>query len=427
MEEQTTMPDNKIKVLEKRLQLFRLFFIIQLIYFFLSLPLIYYLFNAYQTTKGKKETQKEKVQIVPKSEPISFNYEPKRKFIIKGSEVIEITDVGEEVIFTNIENIEEVRLGPDGGTLHFKVVANKEDQYCANLAGKVVPDPDPSTSLSDTPPPAVPPWNYKRLGEAYTVPVCGENGRTGGYLKESNYFAFIEQRSPKEFYLIIQNLSDLTLTSIRLDPGIVNEENNFSWIKGSTSQSNGYTYYYPQADSKYTDEKLVIAIGRLIIALDVPQKRLLGTLSLIEPDYNIVLNSFWFLTQEDSPLILVESGWEGALRFQTLIDLSNNKLKVVPLVAYDQGLLGFHATRAEWKDNGVVFYFHERIDISDEAGISDDDWTRVDLDNLASQLKASGNYIDVYCTLIAEAGCFAITNTNLDRYRYTPSGNLTRF
>lgn len=383
---------------------------------------------GYQYLQLRKQIDKNRVpgieKGVEKSGPKKSNYIPERNFIVKRANIIEITDTGEEVVFENVENVENARLGPDGQTLHFKVKNRSiSNQHCANLGGKVLSNPG-MFPLDKSPAPTAPPWDYKRLGDAYTIPNCGENGLTGGFLKESNFFMFIESHNSQESYLIIENLLNSTTFSIVLDTDYLNDD-NFMWIQSFSDQLGKYSYYYPHQDAKSSNNRVVVAFGSLVLTIDTVSQRLISVMSLIPPDYDIVSDSFWFHSNENLPIIIVKSGWEGSSRLQALIDLSGNNVKVIPLNIYDKGLLGFDIDIIEWKDNGVILNIYRSINLTEKTDIELFKLSPVELDNLAKQFKNQGGYLDVFCNLVA-GGCFAISNSSLDRYEYSLGGNIIK-
>lgn len=76
---------------------------------------------------------------------------------------------GNELLFVNVKGVKEARLGPDNNTIHFKTDGSKDAKFCANLATKI----EPSSYDYPSPPPQQSPWDYQRVGHAYTIGDCG--------------------------------------------------------------------------------------------------------------------------------------------------------------------------------------------------------------------------------------------------------------
>jgi hypothetical protein len=404
----------------KKLKFFKVLTVILILYFFISLFLFFY-FIIKNKGKDSQDFRKNSSQESEQSDILSND--PK-KYIIKDSEILEVKNSEKKVLFTNAENVEEVKLGPDDKTLHFKTKENRQYGNCVILTDRVSPDPYPINSLERTPAPINPPWDYQRLGEAYTIKTCENSGKTGGYLKNSDYFVYMQKEPDMQLtlYIIGKNKQE----KIKLDSNILGNTGNL--VDEFINSDSSYVYYYPQIDAKLNDNVIIFAIGRLVLAVDVGKNKLLGSLLLNEPEYNISGNSFWFKTSENSSVVLVESGWEGFLRFEALIDVGQSRFITIPLYPHDKGVISFQIQRAVWEDeNKVLFNFYKPINISDEAGWSKiDNLADIDLEELEEQLEATGNYLEVDCRLIGEDGCFAITNKNVDKYEYTQKNGLTK-
>lgn len=353
------------------------------------------------------------------------------RFTIKGDKIFD----GSEVLFTNVENVNEVRLGPDGKTIHFKVVGDNYQAHCANLESEI------GTAFPGypSPPPTSPPWDYKEINDFATIKGC-DGHLPGGYLKNSDYFSYLKLIKGSDGFLIVENLAsgdsiEIPVGSNLLEGFFDAEERrgNSYWVLGIEGKD-GFIYHYPRVDSPPVNGKFVMAFGRLILAVDVDQQKLLGGVAMNAPDYSVVIDSFWFIASEGSPLVVVESGWEGYKRLEALLDLSEDILKIVKLNSYQESLPDISDIKTvQWEGERVLLTFYNQIDVTSEVDVDIEALNELPIEKIQeeeektkAELLQTGKYAKVFCSLEYGilTGCFAVVD--LVSYSYTPGGSLIR-
>lgn len=214
------------------------------------------------------------------------------------------------------------------------------------------------------------------------------------------------------------------------DSGKVN-----SYWGTETVGSDGQSYYYPHNDSYEVDDKLVLSFARLILAVDTNKQTFLGGFALTDPEYNVVSTSFWFHSKEMIPLVVVESGWEGVSKYNALVDLSGEKIKVEKIESLDKTGFGlFDLKKITWENGGVTLSLYAEEDVSNKVSditksiknYEDIQEIKAAEDKALARLRQDKSYYDVKCMLSPGiiAGCFAALNPVT--YYYKPGGPLQK-
>lgn len=359
------------------------------------------------------------------------------EYRLSGSEVIKVTNGQSTVLFNDVEGVSNIRLGPDSKTLHFKVIGNNPNQlyYCANLEEKNGSTPTDYPS----PPPNQPPWDFKRLGNAYTIKGCEGDG----YLVNSNYFVYLQLRNSQEGVVYYEDLVSGKKGQVSVPADLLSgfndgssEKMNSYWGQ-SIAGKDGYQYYYPHRDVK-VDNKLVLAFARLIVAIDIPTNKFVGGkgFSYQDSDFLIVGTSFKFLNEKSLPFIIIEASWEGPAVFAGLIDVSGNDFKIVKLAYLDKRpIYDFNIQPAIWENDKLLLNFtdFEELKIPDNYLEGKDILKMQDteIDSLGRQLEniimARGGYQQVKCEL--RAGMYSPSCVALKQvlhYQYTAGQGLVR-
>lgn len=362
------------------------------------------------------------------------------------SEVSFVKLVGNQVIddhgivFNNVTGVEKVRLGPDKKSFHFKVnIGEKWPTRCITTG--------PNWHYAVATPSSTRPWDYKNLGPG--IPHNCTDVNSSGYLINSNYFVYLKAKFPDDGRLIIEDLLQEKVVNLPVDrvdlkgffDGIHSAPLGRAasyWTDGIKGDD-GYTYFYPQNDAELINGKLIVAVGRLVLAADILKEKLILALPLVEPDYNIISTAFWFLGEKGSPVVVVEAGWEGWQGLQALVDLSGSAAKVINLRNLSKGGLNFFDTKlASWQDGKVVLTLFNTVEIAEqEAGVNKDKINSLNEANDESGIKAeeiiaktrlmkSNKYKDVWCNLSfgMYSGCWGMINYT--QYQYVPGGSLEK-
>lgn len=366
-----------------------------------------------------------------------------KEFQLSSSEVIRKINGQNSVLFKNVEGVSEIRLGPDGKSLHFKPIGKPKrgQQYCANLEEKDKPAP----SSYPSPPPNQPPWDFKTITHAYTISWCGGNN-VNGYLINSNYFAYLQLVNPEKGYVIYEDLISGKKNQVQIDTNLLyglNDTNtkraNSYWIRGIIGKDS-YTYYYPHQDIKIND-KLFLAFGRLIAAINTSDNYLVGGKGFslyTDQDFGIVIDSFHFINEKSLPFVIIESVWEGPSIFSALIDIANDQFKIVKLANLDKrSLVDFGIEPVVWEDNSILFNFLDFEDITKQLP---KDYINIDfitkLSNIEIEqlnrkaeeiLSTGGKYKSIKCNLGPGIGggiCDGLKE--VIHYRYSSSQGLVK-
>lgn len=360
-------------------------------------------------------------------------YPQNRKFLVEGSELFEVTDSDKNLLFENLDNVQEARIGPDGTTIHFKRSSYQSYHgYCAQLVESVVPVyyPYPYSGIKD-PAPRKAPWDFQKIGDAYTIPDCGEF-RAGGYLEESDYFAYIELKG-KEGYLVIEELDSNKAFWYKLDEKYITGLEAKDGVPGIyevvpiEDTNTGSKYVYAQAGTYLGGGKLIAAFGRLILVVDTQRGKLIGELPLVGAEYDVALNAFGLITEGQAPSIVVVSGfWEGYISLQTILDVSDGKLKVFGLRDVFKPIFAFgNAQMLEWGKDSVIIRNYKVIDDTPED-FYDNTGNPEGLSGVQERLIKEKGYLDAFCSELF-SGCKAVREDSVDsEYRYTREEGLVK-
>lgn len=357
------------------------------------------------------------------------------EYRLAGSEVIKVNGQS-NVLFKNVEGVSGVRLGPDGKTLHFKLTGKFEAgrYYCGNLEEKDVLAPTDYPS----PPPNQPPWDFKRLGHAYTIRGCEGDG----YLANSDLFVYLQLRGSQEGDIHYEDLASGKKGQVAVPADLLSgfdnsspEKMNDYWSQGITG-IDGYRYYYPHQDV-IVDNKLVLAFARLIVALDIQKNKFIGGrgISYQDSDFPIIGTSFYFLNEKSLPFIIIEGRWEGPPIFAGLIDVSGNDFKIIKLASLDKrSIFDFGIQPAAWENDRLLFNFADFEGLKIPDSYLNKDLTQVqdvEIDNLNRQLEnvfmGKSGYEQVKCEL--RPGMYTAACEGLKQvlhYQYTANQGLVR-
>jgi hypothetical protein len=363
------------------------------------------------------------------------------EYKIFGNQVSKVINGQESVLFQNVSNVTQVRLGPDGRTIHFKVEKSdffkKPQELCADLESKI----EPLTDDYPSPPPQSAPWDYERIANYGTIDHCNTY-YAGGYLKTGDYFVYLKKDS-SQAKIYVENLSSGEVKQFILnsdvlsgfDKGYTVDQNTKFYAVDPVEGKDGFSYYYPQQDAFLQNKYLVLAFGRLILDLDLTNSNTIGTFTLD----GVVATSFDFISNKSLPFVIIESGWEGPLSFNQLIDVSGSKIKTVKLNDLDmRSGIGLQIKDPlVWEGNSVLFNF---ADIDWEAGKKlSAEYTNTDqlpindnakmeqINAVAEQiLKKDFGYIDTKCSLGPGmiSGCDGLKKIN--KYRYSSEQGLVK-
>lgn len=346
---------------------------------------------------------------------------------------------GNDELFYNVKNVSEVRYGPGGNTIHFRSKdPNLNSTPCAKIdeiIGGLAP-------LNDqNPAPADKPWDYQRIGEQHTIPSCGMTG----FLKKSNNFAYLTTYK-KDVSLVVDN--GATPIQIHLGPTLSKkiihtqeETGTFSDGYVSITGLDGLIYMYPTSDTYVVNNKIAIAFGNMIIAVDLDTQTLIGYQSMAEKPYAEHLQySFDLMSDKSVPFAVIDSAWEGPSVYLALIDFSGSKLKVTPLFNLDKsGWIQNDVRKLTWENGGMNLTLYAEKDVSKE--VPDSIWniakavyydesakrdTQFDIANQKATEFLQQRYPVVHCDLSPglATGCFAALN--ITHYRYEPGGPLKK-
>lgn len=392
----------------------------------------------YLGSRGKSNP----LQIQPSQQSNTKQSSQNSEYQLSGSDVIRVVNGQKSVLFKNVSNVSEVRTGPDGRTVHFKVNnfnSQKPQELCADLESKL----DSLTSDYPSPPPQQAPWDYQRIAHYGTIHHCNTY-YAGGYLKNSDYFAYLKLTSPTEGQLYYENLKTGELKQVSVKSELLSGFNDGYDAKGTTPGKfnsywadnlvgkDGYQYFYPHQDSYLQNNYLVLAIGRLVVAVDVQKNNFIGGFA----QEGVVATSFHFLSQTSLPFVVVESAWEGPAVFNEIIDVSSGNFKMVNLAELDKrSFLGFKVEPIVWESNSILFNFTNVEDATKKLPSSydfnnlpiNDSAKMTEIDKQAEQLlKKNYGYLDVKCSLEPGmvSGCEGLKKIN--QYRYSTNEGLVK-
>ena len=382
---------------------------------------------SFLVINGYIELPIERKKLPPKN--IGEEYTQLKQLEIKNAQVWD----NDELLFINAHNVSEALVGPDGHTVHFKVPDSSRGAKCADLQSEIVQLPPNYPS----PPPVEAPWDFNRINHAYTIGGCKEANQTG-FIANGNIFAYIVIEEKDKGKLVILDLDkkerlELDLQEEVLD-GFFSEDPKRVEDYWSTpiSGNNGMYYIYPQDNTEEFNNKTILAFGRLLLGVDLKKKKLLGSVALTSPPYNVVANSFSFVENSNLPLAVVTSSWEGYVNLEALLDFDGETMKVINLNSYTEGHIDvFDIKDIAWKPDSVVLSFFE-------VERKDEDLTFYDMDEYSEkfikekqlekerELEEVGEYEEVECFLTygIYTGCYGAYN--ISRYEYSPGGSLRK-
>jgi hypothetical protein len=370
------------------------------------------------------------------------NIDEKVKYSIKDSYIIEKKGSKENVLLRNVTNVTQVRLGPDGKTLHFKV--NFPDDintynthyYCVDL------DSD-RTHVSKDHGKLTPPWDYKELYYSKLMPSCGLNGKSGGFLKNSGYFVYIKYTSDlTKATLVIEDIKTSYKYSFSLPSVLVQKISGDDYIEKIGIEN---WYVYPSKDIITGEEKLVMAFGNYVLAYDLNDNKMLGWDYVGGLEYDIVEDYFWFHGKKDSDLIVIESKWEWWTRIEGIVDVSNDRMKVVSLKEYSEQVNDWYELEEKqiiWEKNKVLLNFYKFKDLTEEETKSlvgdkyiyaeDPPDSAMSIEKSLElartyerAIKGSGTFIGVNCYVFnIYPACYALVEKST--YIYSPGGILEK-
>ena len=377
------------------------------------------------------------VKIEEKNNPVAISDgtmpSAEAEFIIEGQNIYQKIGQDKQLLFTNAENVNEVRRGPDGKTIHFKLKEYSRNQArCANLFTQVTP---PGSNYNN-PPPSRAPWDYQKIGNAYTIESCGGFNNISGFINNTNYFSYITVDSSKAVSLFLLDTATQVNKIFPVDSQIWNQTISNSDNMTGFKDIGGSTYYYPQDAASVPNGKLLLAVGRLLIAADITRNTLLGTELLIEPKYHIAQDAFGLTSNPVSPLVLISSSWEGPSTFDAVLDLSGNNLQVIDLHKYPQPISWFETPLFEWNQQVLLLHFYTQKDITNQ--VSQQDLKYFDLSRpvedmdkknseIQTKLMSTGKYIEVVCDLppgMFNSACYALIKDNI--YQVTPGQGIIK-
>lgn len=349
-------------------------------------------------------------------------------------------------LFKNVSGVKNAVTGPDGYTIHFQ--PTDMNSYlvtrCANPSLEVTP--------YDAGIPNKAPWDFEKVGWAAEMAGCSNWNGVGGFLTNSPNFAYLRQTND-ELKLVIRDVitnkeSTFLLDSVEwnemlaiIESGIV-EARTSDYPLGFTGTrgKDGAVYYYSHVDAAVDDNKVLLAFANLTIAVDLQNKRLLGTHKMIAPPYNVAVDVFSFEADSHSPLIVVGSGWEGGSEFQAIYDLSGTKLRVKPiydLVQQYYDLHNFETSFTEWDDKGVLYLHMYDMMNAMEGNINENDQKKYDdisqwpegevskeITRLETELQNTGKFIEVSCSTLANLYCEGLVPGA--EYKMLPGGSLQK-
>lgn len=361
------------------------------------------------------------------------------KLRLQDDKVIWRLDEQETILFTNIENISEVRLGPDQRTIHFRMIRSNFNQaFCADLETRIEPAPADYSS----PPPAQPPWDYKRVRHAYTINHCN-NEHAGGYLKSSPYFVYLIIKNPNDGLIVYEDLNTKKIGSVKVDPQFLKGVTDGNQIAESSYSvdpilgKDGYSYIYPHQDAKVLGNKLVLAFGRLVLGIDINNNSWMGAKEFLYKDKDniVIATSFYLLNERPLPFVVMEAVWEGPPKLVTIFDLSGNELKSVEISHldkrpwFDYGILPL-----VWEEKSILFNFASVDVITDQLpsqyrqGFEYDENQMKTINQQAENiLKQGSRYQDIKCDLYVGLGtpiCEGLKGVT--KYRYTSNQGLVK-
>jgi len=327
---------------------------------------------------------------------------------------------GSKKLFDNVSGVASVRYGPDKKTLHFQLVQDAENLYSCVVLDNLQSGTNP--------------WDFRLIGQNVTLPACAN-----GYLKRSPYFAYIKITGGT-VSLILEDTAK-KIRSISVGNVVTKEklDKNINSVGGISSldDGNGNTFVYPWKDSYIVDGKIILAFGNAIVGVDIEKGMALGYLSMSDTPYvdSGGSTNFWFESDKNIPLVLINASWEGPLPYQAIVDFSGQTLQVTPLVDKDKSgnnVIGLR--KFAWENGGLDLTLYEEIDVTHEVSDITSKLSYDNFDNTKQYDEADAKakaflmkkYEHVVCTLspgIVE-GCFA--GINLTHYRYEPGGPLKK-
>lgn len=369
-----------------------------------------------------------------RNEPLTQKQNEKKlseDFLKIADKIYKNTKPDKQLLFYNAKDIELMRLGPDGNTIHFKILEKARGAKCAYLAtvvGKIEPGiPDP--------PPRVAPWDYNKIANYGTIEGCGESGQSGGYANDGSFSYFKKDFSGKVSLVIERPQNGEILTLAISDSDWSKSTYEYQTDTNSFKDKNGNLFYYPK-DRIIIGEKGLFAIGRFVIAVDLAKKKNIGTVLLIKPTYDIIGDAYWFSFDINSPLVVLESGWEGWNMLNAVMDLSQEKFRVISLSGYRQPNNVYKTHLASWDNTNLSLHFYKEVNVTNLiseaqqkeffANLTEEQY-KTKTHAAEKQIMLTGKYVDARCALgygMGESKCTALTQG--DEFRMKPGGQLEK-
>lgn len=364
------------------------------------------------------------------------------KLRLQDGKVVERLNGQETILFTNVENVSEVRLGPDQRTIHFRMIQpNSNQSFCADLESKIEPAP----GYYSNPPPTQPPWDYKRVGHAYTINHCNNYG-AGGYLKSSPYFVYLVIKNLNDGMIVYEDLNTKKVDSVKVDPQFIKGFTDGtppmtgSYLVDPILGNDGYNYVYPHQDAKVLDNKLVLAFGRLVLGIDIDNNRWMGAKEFLYKDKDnvVIATSFYLLNEKSLPFVVMEAGWEGPPTLVSIFDVSSSEFKNVEISHLDKRpWFDYGISPLVWEEKSLLFNFAQVDVITDQLPLQyrqgfefrDENQMKTINQQAENILKKSSLYQDVKCDLAIGLGtplplCEGLKG--IIKYRYTSDQGLVR-
>lgn len=190
---------------------------------------------------------------------------------------------GSEELFYNVSNVSEVRYGPEGNSIHFKLIDKEKSGSqveCANL--EPVQDQYNRPGYN-----TVGPWDYTLIGDSYPIRLCNT-----GYVPNSQCFSYA---TIKDQTVTVFIDADNTLYQIPLDNNLSSKllekykdpNGNYQYVQeiGNREGKDGLTYIFPWRDSYIVANKIVLAFGKMIVGFDLEKRKALGAFSILDQPY----------------------------------------------------------------------------------------------------------------------------------------------
>ncbi|MBW6441522.1 hypothetical protein K0B04_01260 [Patescibacteria group bacterium] len=400
---------------------FSLIFLIALFYMYVSI--------RDQNGSDYYDNQKIETEVVTTLPPTTYNNMENDKinyeYALEGGNVYRISEAGKKELF--IQNIppsvKEIRVGPDNKSLHFNMSPHDFEQYtCMSLTEKY----DKASENYQNPPPNEPPWDFPRIGHAYTVKGCSFD-KTSGFIPSTSYFVYLESLDSKNYQLVIEKSDEIQKMIVDLENQVVGTNQDYTYSRSGLSQVIA------------NDDILLLDFG-VIVFVSLSDGKIIGTYDYSQ---NFGPYGYQLITKDKLPLVLLGFQFEGEPSLSKLLDVSGESL-----VSTDLRKIGttfyndiVSIPRYEWESDGIIINFVDVDVITDEGlpkeqdyylSLSDEVIIKSEEEVAVKKLLESGDYQNVVCRLDkkywgfqgATFGCYGVKS--IDKYRYTLGGNFTK-